>query len=152
MKKVAIFLILFQKKEFDISCKLSQLETISMKCQILFSGKNKRNISIWYLMKILPRVLWVKNTDSCRQLIMSLLPEVCKSCSHLLVFSLCVRNNIDLIQSGSGSVVCNVGYQGPAFFANSIPFCLELINCERWCNDRENYKSIYHTLINIVID
>ena len=34
-----------QKTEFDISCKLSPLETICMKCQILFSGKNKKNIS-----------------------------------------------------------------------------------------------------------
>ena len=31
-----------QKKEFDISCKLSPLETICMRCQILFSGKNKK--------------------------------------------------------------------------------------------------------------
>ena len=29
----------FQKMGFDISCKLSPLETICMKCQILFSGK-----------------------------------------------------------------------------------------------------------------
>ena len=29
-----------QKTGFDISCKLSPLETISMKRQILFSGKN----------------------------------------------------------------------------------------------------------------
>ena len=28
-----------QKTKFDISCKLSTLETICMKCQILFSGK-----------------------------------------------------------------------------------------------------------------
>ena len=31
-----------QKIDFDISCKLS----ISMKCQSLFSGKNKKNISL----------------------------------------------------------------------------------------------------------
>ena len=39
-----IFLI-FQKKTtgFDISCKLSSMKTICMKCYILFSGKNKRN-------------------------------------------------------------------------------------------------------------
>ena len=30
-----------QESGFDISCKLSQ-ETICMKCQILFSGKNKK--------------------------------------------------------------------------------------------------------------
>ena len=31
-----------------------------MKCQILFSGKNKKNISKCCLLKILPRVLSVK--------------------------------------------------------------------------------------------
>ena len=31
-----------------------------MKCQILFSGKNKKNISRCHLPKILPRVLSVK--------------------------------------------------------------------------------------------
>ena len=31
-----------------------------MKCQILFSGKNKKNISKCRLLKILPRVLSVK--------------------------------------------------------------------------------------------
>ena len=33
-----------QKTGYDISCKLSPKETICMKCQILFSGKNKKNI------------------------------------------------------------------------------------------------------------
>ena len=33
-----------------------------MKCQILFSGKNKKNISKCRLLKILPRVLSVKQT------------------------------------------------------------------------------------------
>ena len=32
-----------------------------MKCQILFSGKNKKNISKCRLLKILPRVLSVKH-------------------------------------------------------------------------------------------
>ena len=31
-----------QKTEFDMSCKLSPVETICMKCQILFSGKKKK--------------------------------------------------------------------------------------------------------------
>ena len=31
-----------------------------MKCQILFSGKNKKNISKCRLLKILPRVLSIK--------------------------------------------------------------------------------------------
>ena len=35
-----------QKTGFDISCKLSPKETICMKCQILFSGKNKKNINL----------------------------------------------------------------------------------------------------------
>ena len=34
----------FQKTGYDILCKLSPKETICMKCQILFSGKNKKNI------------------------------------------------------------------------------------------------------------
>ena len=33
-----------QKTGFDISCKLSLIETICMKYQILFYGKNKKNI------------------------------------------------------------------------------------------------------------
>ena len=33
-----------------------------MKCQILFSGKNKKNISKCYLLKILPRGLSIKVT------------------------------------------------------------------------------------------
>ena len=37
-----IFLIFSQKIGFDISCRLSM--TICMKCQSLFSGKNKKNI------------------------------------------------------------------------------------------------------------
>ena len=35
----------------------SLLETICMKCQIVFSLKNKKNISKSHLLKILPRVL-----------------------------------------------------------------------------------------------
>ena len=33
-----------QKTGFDISCKLSPWETARMKCQILSSGKNKKEI------------------------------------------------------------------------------------------------------------
>ena len=40
------FLIFPRKKDFDSSCKLSPVETIYMKCQILFSGKNKKNINL----------------------------------------------------------------------------------------------------------
>ena len=35
-----------QKTGFDITCKLSPMETICMQCQNLFSGKNKKNIII----------------------------------------------------------------------------------------------------------
>ena len=38
-----IFFLFFPEKGFDISCKVSSKETICMKCQILFSGKNKKN-------------------------------------------------------------------------------------------------------------
>ena len=36
-----------------------------MKCHILFSGKNKKNISKYRLLKILPRVLSVKTGLCC---------------------------------------------------------------------------------------
>ena len=58
----------------DISCKLSQgknknnilkWETVCMKCQILFSWENKKNIlKCKCLLKILPRVLSIKNLDT----------------------------------------------------------------------------------------
>ena len=38
------FFLFSQKTGFDISYKLSSVETICMKCQILFSGKNEKNI------------------------------------------------------------------------------------------------------------
>ena len=53
---VIFFSYFSQKTEFDISCKLSQLETVCMKYQILFS-ENKKNISICLLLKILPDIL-----------------------------------------------------------------------------------------------
>ena len=39
-----IFSYFSQTTGFHISCKLSPLETICIKCQILFSAKNKKNI------------------------------------------------------------------------------------------------------------
>ena len=42
MQIVSDFSYVSQKTEFDISCKLSPVETICMKCQILSSGKNKK--------------------------------------------------------------------------------------------------------------
>ena len=55
-----------QKTRFDISCNKKQdwtfyaMETTCMKCQVLFSWKNEKNISKYRLLKILPRVLSVK--------------------------------------------------------------------------------------------
>ena len=46
------FTYFYQKTGFDISCKLSP-----MKCQILFTMKNKANVSKCYQLKILSRVL-----------------------------------------------------------------------------------------------
>ena len=40
---------------------LSPWETVCMKCQILFSGKNKKNILKCRLLQILPRVLSIKH-------------------------------------------------------------------------------------------
>ena len=62
-----IFLI-FQKTGFCISCKLSPWETICMKCQILFSGKNKKNILICHLPKFYPecKVLTCRRSISDR--------------------------------------------------------------------------------------
>ena len=44
-----------------------------MKCQILFSGKNKKNISKCRLLKFLPRVLSVK-TDNVWAAVLSVKP------------------------------------------------------------------------------
>ena len=44
----------FLKTGFDISCKYLPMETICMKCQILFSGKNKKISSVCRMLK-LPR-------------------------------------------------------------------------------------------------
>ena len=74
--KLRTFSVLFQPKfcfldnkmsifedygAFNISSKLSPLDKIFMKCQILFSGKNKKNISICHLQEILPRELNIRH-------------------------------------------------------------------------------------------
>ena len=41
-----LFSYFSQETGVDISCKLSPMETICMKCQILFSWKNKKNINL----------------------------------------------------------------------------------------------------------
>ena len=46
LKYFEIFSYFSQKRRFDISCKLSHKETICMKCQLYFSGKNKKKISL----------------------------------------------------------------------------------------------------------
>ena len=58
--KLMIFFLFFQKIGFVISCKLSSKETICMKCQSLFYGTNKKNISKFCLQKFLPSVLCIK--------------------------------------------------------------------------------------------
>ena len=40
-----IFFLFSQKSGFNISCKLSPLETVCLKYQILFSVKNKKNVT-----------------------------------------------------------------------------------------------------------
>ena len=52
----------FQKGGFDISCKLSPLETICIKFLILFSGKNQKKIfqSVCRLRTVLSRVVSIK--------------------------------------------------------------------------------------------
>ena len=55
----------FSKKiRFDISCKLSPQETICIKCQMLFSGKNYKNISKCHLLKFLPSMPSVKMREN----------------------------------------------------------------------------------------
>ena len=57
--KLMIFFLFISKNRVDISCKLSIKETVCMKCQLLFSGKNKKNISTCHLLKILLNMLSV---------------------------------------------------------------------------------------------
>ena len=49
-----------QKTGYDISCKLSPKETICMKCHILVSGKNKKNIISLSSAENAQRVVMVK--------------------------------------------------------------------------------------------
>ena len=52
-----IFFLFFHENRLWHSCKLSPQETISMKCQSLFSGENKKNIPNCHLLKFLPSML-----------------------------------------------------------------------------------------------
>ena len=60
-KMIFFFFNFFQKIGFDISSKLSPRETICMKCQIPFSGENKKNISKCHLLKFLPSMLSINH-------------------------------------------------------------------------------------------
>ena len=55
--KLIIFFLFLPEIGFDISCKLSPLEIICKKCQSLFLGKNKKNISKCYLLTFLHSML-----------------------------------------------------------------------------------------------
>ena len=50
------FLGWFSRRQIDIFLTYFSVETFCMKCQNLFSGKNKKNISICHLLTILPVV------------------------------------------------------------------------------------------------
>ena len=50
-----------QKTGFDILCKLSPIKTICMKCQILFSGENKKTIINLSSAELAQRMVKVKN-------------------------------------------------------------------------------------------
>ena len=64
--KLVIFFLIFPRKTgSDISCKLSPMETICMRCQILFSGENERYFKMLSCEKILPREPRLKNVIYC---------------------------------------------------------------------------------------
>ena len=69
-----------QKTGFDISCKLSPLETICMKCQSCFLSKIRKNISICCLLKILPRVLSLNISSSTAEIVQGLCPKYMYTC------------------------------------------------------------------------
>ena len=54
-----------QKTGFDISCKLSPMETICIKCKILLSGKKKKNITNLLSAENAQRVVKVKQLGIC---------------------------------------------------------------------------------------
>ena len=60
-----------------------------MKCQNLISGKNRKNISICHLLKILPRVLSVKNGFILTKEV-PLLPQILNDW-HILSFFFRIR-------------------------------------------------------------
>ena len=63
---LVIFFLFFPGNRICLSCKLSP---ICMKGQIVFSGKNKKSISRFHLLKIISRVLSLKLTDQLKKII-----------------------------------------------------------------------------------
>ena len=61
-RHIDIFSYFPHKTSFDVSCKLSPLETICMKCQNLFSRKNKKKNHqlMCHLLTLAQRVIMVK--------------------------------------------------------------------------------------------
>ena len=59
-----------QKTDFDISCKLSPMETVCMKYQNLFSRKNKKNITNLSSAELARRVVKVKCHKSFEDVIL----------------------------------------------------------------------------------
>ena len=59
-----VFLFFSQVTGFDISCTLSQLETVCMKCQILLAGKTKKVSSNILSADIIQRVVKVRGTSN----------------------------------------------------------------------------------------
>ena len=73
-----------------------------MKCQILFSGKNKKNISKCRLLKILPRVLSVNLRHR-----VAALAAPCETCLFLRSSCACANFHPGLCSPFSHSVVSN---------------------------------------------
>ena len=61
-----LFCFFSQKIRLDISCELSPKETTCMKCQMQFSGKNRKIVSRCHLLNFFPSMLCVKYTCTCK--------------------------------------------------------------------------------------
>ena len=65
----SFFFFFFQKTGFDNSCKLSPQETVWMKCQILFPGKNKKKHEM-HSIKVRKVISTVRNEMKLSTLVM----------------------------------------------------------------------------------
>ena len=65
-----------------------------MQCQILFSGKNKKNISKCRLLKILPRVLSVKNYATLQWYDAGYLAHIRTLITQVLIMFCCSRDTV----------------------------------------------------------